>query len=139
MDRILNVLLVEDSEEDAELILLALKRGGFDALIQRVETRTAMESALHGGVWDVIVADYSMPRFTLEEALTIVRDRGLDIPFLIVSATIMEDVAIRAMRQGAHDFIMKDKLARLAPAVERELREAELRRERKALEEHVRQ
>ena len=80
-----------------------------------------------------------MPQFTMSEALDMVRKKGLDIPFLIVSATIIEEAAIQAMRQGAHDFIMKDKLARLAPAVEREVREAAVRRERRHLEEHVRQ
>ncbi len=139
MDRELRTLLVEDSEEDAELVELALRRGGFNVVAHRVENKPAMDDALTCGSWDVIVADYSMPQFTLREALDMVRKKGLDIPFLIVSATIIEEAAIGAMRDGAHDFIMKDKLARLAPAVERELREAILRRERRHLEEHVRQ
>ena len=139
MDRELRTLLVEDSEEDAELVELALKRGGFNVVSHRVESKPAMDDALTCGSWDVIVADYSMPQFTLQEALDMVRRKGLDIPFLIVSATIVEDAAIGAMRDGAHDFIMKDRLGRLAPAVERELREAELRRERRRLEEHVHQ
>ncbi len=135
----LKVLLVEDSEEDADLIALTLRRGGFHPKVQRVETREAMEEALNVCAFDVVVADYSMPRFTMREALEVVRSTGLDIPFLIVSATILEDDAIRAMREGAHDFIMKDRLARLAPAVERELREAVIRRERRILEERARQ
>jgi signal transduction histidine kinase len=135
----LKVLLVEDSEEDADLIALTLKRAGFQPKVQRVETRQAMEEALSVCAFDVVVADYSMPRFTMREALEVVRSTGLDIPFLIVSATILEDDAIRAMREGAHDFIMKDRLARLAPAVERELREAVIRRERRILEERARQ
>src|SRR6266446_4027458 len=139
MDRELRTLLVEDSEEDAELVELALKRGGFNVVSHRVESKPAMDDALTCGSWDVIVADYSMPQFTFREALEVVRSTGLDIPFLIVSATIVEDAAIQAMREGAHDFIMKDRLARLAPAVERELRDAVLRRERRHLEEHVRQ
>src|SRR5437879_2942833 len=139
MDRELNALLVEDSEEDAELVELAWKRGGFEVMAHRVENRLSMDESLDSGAWDVIVADYSMPHFTMREALDMVHKKGLDIPFLIVSATIVEEAAIEAMREGAHDFIMKDKLARLAPAVERELREAILRRERRHLEEHVRQ
>jgi two-component system, cell cycle sensor histidine kinase and response regulator CckA len=139
MEESLKVLLVEDSEEDAELVALALRRGGYDVSMKRVDTRPAMEEALGSGDWDVVVADYAMPQFTLSEALKMVREKELDVPFLIVSASIIEDAAIQAMREGAHDFIMKDKLARLVPAVERELREAGLRRERKHLEEHVRQ
>ena len=138
MTESVQILLVEDSEDDAELIALALKRGGLKVVVQRVETRESMEKALDSGAWDVIIADFSMPLFTMREALQIVTNKGLDIPFLIVSATILEDDAIRAMRQGAHDFIMKDKLARLAPAVERELREVAVRRDRKLLEERVR-
>jgi signal transduction histidine kinase len=135
----LRLLLVEDCEDDAELVSLALQRGGFDVSVHRVDTSDDMEAALNGCLWDAIVADYSMPHFTMREALDMVRKRGLDIPFLIVSATILEEEAIQAMRDGAHDFIMKGKLARLAPAVARELREAAMRRERRLLEERVRQ
>jgi signal transduction histidine kinase len=138
MTESLRVLLVEDSEEDADLVTLALKRGGFDVKVTRVDTRETMQEALIR-TFDVIVADYSMPHFTMGEALEMVRTAGLDIPFLIVSATILEEEGIRAMRNGAQDFIMKEKLGRLAPAVERELREAVVRRERKILEERVRQ
>ncbi len=139
MERQLRALLVEDSEDDAELIALALKRGGFKVAPKRVDTRPAMEEALEACEWDVIVADYALPHFTLDEALEVVRQKGLDTPLLIVSATIFEEDAIHAMREGARDFIMKDKLGRLAPAVERELNEAALRRERKKLEDHIRQ
>ena len=86
-----------------------------------METGEAMEEALDGNGWDAVVVDFSMPRFTLGEAQEIVRKKGLDIPFLIVSATILEEDAILAMRQGAHDFIMKDRLARLAPALQHAL------------------
>src|SRR6266542_2005622 len=113
MTESLRVLLVEDSEEDADLVTLALKRGGFDVKVTRVDTREAMQEAL-SRTFDVIVADYSMPHFTMGEALEMVRTAGLDIPFLIVSATILEEEGIRAMRNGAQDFIMKDKLGRLA-------------------------
>src|SRR5215467_13455083 len=100
MDQILNVLLVEDSEEDAELVALALKRGGYQIAVRRVETRPALIEALEDAC-DVIIADYSLPQFSLFEALAIVKEEGLDVPFLIVSASIVEDMAIRAMRQGA--------------------------------------
>lgn len=139
MERLVKALLVEDSEDDAELVALALKRGGFRVAWERVDTRPAMEEALNREDWEVIVADYAMPRFSLDETLAVVRGRQLDIPVLIVSATIFEEDAIRAMREGARDFIMKDQLGRLAPAVERELHEAALRRERRRMEEHVRQ
>jgi signal transduction histidine kinase len=138
MDRLLRVLMVEDSEEDAELVGLALRRGGYEIEGHRVDTRETMAEALERD-WDVIVADFSMPRFSLSEALRMVKDKGLDTPFLIVSASIIEEDAIHAMREGACDFIMKDRLARIAPAVERELRECAMRRDRRRLEEHVRQ
>jgi two-component system cell cycle sensor histidine kinase/response regulator CckA len=139
MDRLLKLLLIEDSEEDAELITLELRRGGYLVEATRVSTRQGMEKALELHGWDVALADYSMPSFTMSEALAMVRERGLDVPFIIVSASIIEEAAIQAMREGAHDFIMKDKLGRLVPAVTRELREAVVRRERRHLEEHVRQ
>jgi signal transduction histidine kinase len=139
MNNAVRVLLVEDSEDDAELIALAMKRGGLRAEIERVETRETLEEALASNGWDVVIADFSMPRLSMREALAIVRRRKPELPFLIVSATILEDDAIQAMREGACDFIMKDRLARLAPAVERELREAANRREQRKLEERVRQ
>src|SRR5437879_6072121 len=108
MDRSLRVLLIEDSEEDAELITLELKRGGYDVGITRVDTRPAMEQALECAGWDVVLADYAMPLFSMTEALRMLRDKGLDVPFLIVSASIVEETAIQAIREGAHDFIMKD-------------------------------
>src|SRR5438270_4572523 len=112
----IRAVLVEDSPEDAELVELALERGGFDVISHRVDNRDDMEAALEGCPWDVVVADYSMPNFTLNEALAVVTAKRMDIPFLIVSATIVEDAAIDAMREGAREFIMKDKLGRLAPA-----------------------
>src|SRR5258708_5726318 len=140
MHQSLRVLMVEDSEEDAELIELALKRGGLEVGVsERVDTRAAMLEALENKGWDVALVDYSIPHFSLDDVLAITREKRLDIPVLIVSATILEEAAVRAMRDGARDFIMKDSLGRLAPAVARELREAELRRERRNLEEHIRQ
>jgi signal transduction histidine kinase len=109
------------------LLTRALERGGFDIAAERVDTREAMERALASGRWDLILADHSMPQFSAPEALELMNGRGLDLPFIIVSGHIDEETAVSAMRAGAHDYVMKDRLARLAPAVERELREAEVR------------
>src|SRR5262245_38205451 len=128
--RPLRVLLVEDSEPDALLISRALFRGGFALEFRRVDTREGLMQALKEGEWDIVLADHSMPQFSAPEALEMVKERGLDIPFIIVSGHIEEETAVAAMQAGAHDYIMKDRLARLLPAVERELREAEVRRAR---------
>src|SRR5262249_41053630 len=88
--------------------------------------------------WDVVLSDFSMPRFSVPEALRIVQDKAADLPFVIVSATIGEEAAVEAMKAGAHDYILKHRLARLAPAVQRELRESAVRRERRRLEEQLR-
>ena len=114
----LNVLIIEDSEDDTDLLLLELKRGGFEPSYRRVETGAGLVDALEYQKWDVVLSDYSMPRFTVGEALTILHQRKLDIPFLVVSATIVDEQAVAAMKAGAHDFVMKDRLARLAPVQE---------------------
>src|ERR1051325_1499220 len=128
--RRLRVLLVEDSESDALLLLRALHRAGFDPEHLRVDSARDMDKALQDQEWDLILADHAMPQFSAPEALEILKQRRLDLPFIIVSGHIEEETAVRAMMAGAHDYIMKDRLARLAPAVERELREAEVRRAR---------
>ena len=135
----LSVLIIEDSEEDAELVLLELRRGGFNPTFRRVDTPQELTQALEEGTWDLVLSDFSMPRFTMPRALAMVQEKGLDVPFLIVSATIGEEAAVEAMRAGAHDYILKDKLGRLAPAVRRELKELEVRRQRRDLEEQLRQ
>lgn len=127
----LRLLLVEDSENDAALLLLELRRGGYTVTHEQVDTPAAMEEALDRHPWDIVVADHSMPYFSAPAALNLIQRRGLDLPFIIVSGTIGEEVAVLAMKAGAHDYIMKDKLARLNPAIERELREARVRRERR--------
>jgi signal transduction histidine kinase len=136
--RILRVLVIEDSPVDAFLLERALIRGGFRPQCHRVDTAETMTEALDQGDWDVILADHSMPRFSAPEALELTKLRGLDIPFIIVSGHIEEETAVSAMKAGAHDYIMKDRLARLVPAVERELREAELRRVQRACEAELR-
>ncbi len=135
--RPLRLLLVEDSEDDAALLLRELRRSGYDISHTRVETREALERALDAGPWDVIIADYALPRFDGVSAFSVVKQRGLDVPFLIASGTIGEDVAVAAMKAGVHDFVLKERLGRLGPAVARELREAELRAERRKLQEHL--
>lgn len=132
--KLLRVLMVEDSENDALLIQRALTRGGYQVKSARVDTRGAMELAMEKQEWDLILADHSMPQFNAPEALEVVKRHGRDVPFIIVSGHIEEETAVAAMMSGAHDYIMKDNLARLAPAVERELREAEVRRLRAEFE-----
>ncbi len=127
----LNVLLVEDCEDDALLVLRELGHSGYDVTHARVETGPGMTAALAEQQWDIIIADYALPQFSGAAALEILQRSGLDLPFIIVSGTIGEDAAVAAMKAGAHDYVMKSNLARLAPAVERELRDAEVRRERR--------
>jgi signal transduction histidine kinase len=131
----LQVLIVEDSENDAALLEIELQQAGYETICQRVETAGAMRAALDAQSWDVVIADYVMPQFSGLAALAMVAEAGLDIPFIIVSGHITEDTAVAAMKAGAHDYVMKDKLARLGPAVERELREAEMRRQRRRVDE----
>jgi len=126
----LRVLQVEDRPDDAALIELALTRAGYDVLARRVDCADALRRELNESEWDLVIADYTMPGFSGTKALAIVREQHADVPFIFVSGTIGEDTAVAAMRTGAHDYIMKDNLTRLPPAVARELREAAVRRER---------
>jgi DNA-binding response OmpR family regulator len=127
MSKPLHILIVEDSEDDALLLIRELRRGGFDPVSERVETPDAMRDSLEKRQWDIVISDYLMPRFSGLAALEIVRQSGLDLPVIIVSGNIGEDIAVGAMKAGAHDYIIKGNLARLVPAVQRELREAEAR------------
>jgi len=134
MSNHLHILVVEDSEDDTLLLLRELRRGAYEPHYERVDTRQAMSAALDRQPWDIVVADFSMPRFNALAALDLVKEKGLDVPFIIVSGTIGEELAVQAMKNGAHDYIMKGNLTRLVPAVQRELREAIERRERKRAE-----
>jgi two-component system, cell cycle sensor histidine kinase and response regulator CckA len=134
----LRVLIVEDSEEDVELIVLELKRGGYDPDFRRVDTAEGLLRALGEKPWDLVLSDFSLPRFSVSEALALLQREEADLPFVIVSATIGEEAAVEAMKAGAHDYVLKHRLNRLVPAVRRELRESVLRRERRALEEQLR-
>ncbi len=138
MNRPLQVLVIEDSQEDALLLEIELKRAGYAPAMHRVETPEALSSALQRPGWNVVIADYHLPRLDGLSALALVKEAGLDLPFIVVSGYIKEETAVAAMKAGAHDYVMKDNLARLGQAVERELREAEVRRERRRAEEALR-
>ncbi len=138
MGKPLKVLLIEDSEDDAFLLTRKLKIDGFDPEITRIDTGEKMKEEILKKNWDVIISDFALPKFDGISALKIYNESKLDIPFLIVSGTIGEEVAVHAMKQGAHDYLMKDKLDRLVPAIERELREVEMRRERKKADDEIR-
>lgn len=136
--RPLRLLLVEDSEHDALLLLEHLRAGGYEPDYSRVESAEALTRALEHREWDMIIADYTMPGFSGTAALSIVRSRGLEVPFIFVSGTIGEDIAVEAMKNGADDYIIKNNLNRLIPAINRELRDADVRRERTRAEERIR-
>ncbi len=137
--RRLRVLLVEDSPDDALLLMRALGKGGFAPEHARVDTAAAMGEALAAGGWDLVISDFSMPEFSAMEALEMTRRHDPDLPFLIVSGNIGEDVAVGAMRAGAQDYLLKHNLKRLAPAVARELDETASRRNRRAAEAALRE
>jgi diguanylate cyclase (GGDEF)-like protein len=130
----IQLLLIEDSEDDAALVVRTLSKAGYEVSAQRVDTPEALVAALERRHWDLAIADYTMPRFTGTAALTIVREYDAEMPFIFVSGTIGEDAAVAAMRTGAHDYIMKGSLKRLVPAVERELRDAADRQSRRVAE-----
>lgn len=133
----IRLLQIEDSDEDAELVIHRLRDTGCQMETERVETADQLRSALARARWDVIVADYRLPQFGALEALEIVQQSGLDLPFIVVSSTVGEE-AVRLMRAGAHDYLLKDRLERLPTAIERQLREAELRRQKREGDEKLR-
>ena len=135
--RKIRVLAIEDSVEDSELIHLELKRAGFDPSIQRVETEHEMLSSLKKKEWDLITSDYQMPHFSAREAIKIWIERELDIPFFVISGVISNEEAAALMKAGATEYILKNHLARLGPAVERELNEANERREKKKINQEL--
>ena len=135
----LRVLFVEDSEDDVLLIVRELRRAGYDISFRKVDTPEEMRNALSKEEWDIILSDYVMPHFTTAEALSILKETGLDIPFIIVSGAIGEQAAVELMKAGAHDFVMKDSLAKLGPVAQRELRDADTRRERRQAQERLKE
>lgn len=134
----IRVLIVEDSEDDALLLLRELKRGGYTPVHQRVETEMEMAHEMDHQEWDLVITDHNMPNFNSRAALQVVKDSGLDIPIIIVSGSIGEDIAVDAMKSGAHDYIMKGNLARLAPAIKRELSEAKTRHAHRQAQDTIR-
>ena len=136
---VLRALIADDSENDVLILLRTLRKAGYEPVYERVWTAPAMKAALQRQAWDIVISDYEMPNFGGFEALQLLKESGRDLPFILVSAVVSEETAVAAMKAGAHDFIMKRKLARLAPAIARELREAQSRVARKAAEEALRQ
>jgi signal transduction histidine kinase len=133
----LRALIIEDVEADAELLLRELRRNGYDVTSLRVDDPESMTAALRDQAWDVVISDYSLPRFSAPAALALLKARGLDLPFIIVSGTVDEESAVDSIRAGAHDFMAKGKFARLATVIERELRDAVLRADQKRMHEHL--
>jgi two-component system cell cycle sensor histidine kinase/response regulator CckA len=134
----LRILFIEDSQDDVDLTVRLLRKEGFEATFARVDTREAMQAALREASWDLVLSDFSMPHFSAPDALATLKATGLDIPFIIVSGTMGEETAVASMRLGAQDYFVKGNLARLAPAVERELRERRERRARADVEDKLR-
>ncbi|MBI4643058.1 MAG: PAS domain S-box protein, partial [Deltaproteobacteria bacterium] len=130
MEKPLEILIIEDSQDDADLVVREMRHGGIDFRYQRVDTASQMNAALDNQTWNLILSDYDLPKFSGPAALQIVKERSLDLPFIVVSGKIGEEKAVSFMKAGAHDYIMKGNLSRLVPAVQRELREAEERRKR---------
>lgn len=133
----LRILLLEDSEDDALLLLRELRRAGYQPIFERVDTLEGFEAALNARAWDVITADYAMPCFNGLAALSFLQKKEIDIPFIIVSGQIGEELAVEAMRNGARDYILKNNLKRLVPIIEREIREAKIRRQQRQAEEDL--
>ena len=136
---LIRVLIVEDSEDDALLIIRELKKNGYSPVSERVETAAAMRRALQDKTWDIVLSDYKMPHFSGTAAIALLKETTIDIPLIIVSGSIGEEMAVECMRLGAQDYIMKDSLPRLCPAITRELEEADSRRKRRQAEEALRQ
>ncbi len=138
MGKPLHVLIVEDSEDDTVLVVEALKERGYNPVYKRVENPEELKAALRQNHWDLVISDYIMPRFNALTAMRLIKEAGLDIPFIIISGSIGEEIAVAAMKAGAHDYMMKDNLSRLSPAIERELQEVARRREHRQADEELR-
>jgi signal transduction histidine kinase len=139
MGRPLRVLILEDSERDAAILIRELKRAGYDLTCERVESESAMVSALATRTWDLVLSDYAMPQFNALAAVRLLAKADLDLPFIVVSGSVGEEAAVELMREGAHDFLFKSKLTRMIPVIERELREAGRRAQHRDVQARLRQ
>ena len=139
MSKEVRILLIEDSEDDALLIERVLKKGGLESTLERVSNAVEINRALEDHVWDAVLCDYMMPEFSIKDAMKEIELRGLDLPFIIVSGTISDEIAVEMMQAGAHDYLTKNNLSRLVPAIRREISEAEQRRKRKEAEQALRE
>jgi two-component system, cell cycle sensor histidine kinase and response regulator CckA len=135
----IRLLLIEDSPEDEALILRQLDKGGLEVAHERIQTEQELKERLEDGRWDAVISDFNLPQLDAFAALEVLKASGLDLPFIVVSGTVGEDVAVTCMRQGAHDYVMKANLKRLPETVRREVKEAQLRKERRSLESQIRQ
>jgi two-component system, cell cycle sensor histidine kinase and response regulator CckA len=135
----LRALIVEDSETDCDILVRGLRKGGYDVSFERVDSAEALTAALILDKWDIVFSDYSIPGFSGVAALKLIRERGLDLPFIFVSGTIGEEVAVEAMKLGASDYVMKGNTARLLPAIRRELDDASLRQQHSSVQQRMRQ
>ncbi|TAN42531.1 MAG: response regulator [Nitrospirae bacterium] len=131
MNKNLRLLIVDDSEDDAVLLIRHLKNAGYQADFRRVDSAEAMRSAMQEQTWDAIICDYVMPAFSAPEALKLLKESGLDLPFIVMSGIMGEETAVEMMKAGAHDYIRKDAASRLVPAIEREIADASVRAEKK--------
>ena len=135
----LKILLVEDNENDAALILRVLEKAGYQVLARRVETGVAMAAALSEQPWQMVISDYQLPQFDAPAALAQLKQSGLDLPFVVISGVVGEETAVALMKAGAHDYLRKDNLARLVPVVARELAEAQQRLDYRQAEKRLRE
>ena len=138
MNKELTVLIIDDCEDDAILLAREISRAGYKVNFEYVSSLISLGKALESNRWDIIISDYSLPGFNGLSVLNMIKEKGYDIPFIMVSGTIGENLAVEIMKSGAHDYVMKDNLTRLVPAIKRELQEAEIRREKKLAEEALR-
>ncbi len=139
MRELVRTLIVEDSEDDALLIINEIKKGGYEVYYEKVETATSMTIALNERKWDIVLSDYSMPHFNGIKALEVLKKSGIDIPFIIISGLIGEEVAVEVMKAGAHDYIMKNNLKCLLPTIEREIRKSKIKANNKQLKEKLKE
>src|SRR5712672_3670849 len=126
----LRLLIIEDIEDDALLLVLVVRRGGYNVRYERVDAPATLAVALARQEWDLVISDYSMPHFSGIDALNLLRQKGFEMPLIFVSGTLGEDIAVAALKNGAQDYLVKGNLKRLVPAIQRELRESAARKER---------